>query len=55
MEFDFGDPSESDFHIIKSLVQRYLDAEDLDSSALADLIIDEVRSCECSPFCHQWL
>lgn len=42
MEFDFGDPSEPDFHIIKSLLQRFLDADELDSSALADMIIDEV-------------
>ena len=42
VEFDFGDPSEPDFHIIKSLLQRFLDADELDSSALADMIIDEV-------------
>jgi hypothetical protein len=44
VDFDFCDPSESDFHIVKALVQRMLDGADFDSSAFTDLFIDQVRS-----------
>ena len=43
VDFDFDDPAESDFHIVKTLVQQSLDGADFDSSGLADVLIDKVR------------
>ena len=43
VEFDFGDPEEEDFHIVKALLQRYLHDPNFDSSTMADIIVDKVR------------
>lgn len=52
MEFDFCDPKEEDFHIIKALVHKMLDGKDFDSSVLSDLIISDV--CTYSGGCAVW-
>jgi BCCIP len=44
--FDFAHAAETDFHVIKALLQRYLDGAELDSSQLADALICEVRILE---------
>jgi BCCIP len=43
VDFDFDDPAEPDFHIIKALCQKLRDGGDFDSSTFADAIIDKVR------------
>jgi hypothetical protein len=42
VDFDFDDPGEQDFHIIKALCQRFLDGANFDSSNFADAIIEKV-------------
>lgn len=44
VDFDFCDPAEEDFHIIKALVHKMVDGKDFDSSVLSDLIISDVRT-----------
>lgn len=44
VDFDFCDPSEEDFHIIKALVHKMADGKDFDSSVLSDQIISDVRT-----------
>lgn len=47
VDFDFCDPEESDFHIIKAMVHRYLDGAEFDSSELADNLIEKVQVSSC--------
>eukprot|EP00892_Ulva_mutabilis_P007674 jgi/Ulvmu1/5279/UM022_0073.1 len=54
VEFDFCDPADGDFHIIKALVSKLDDGNDFDSSAMSDLIISDAQissSIRCDADC----
>ncbi len=47
VEFVFGNPKETDYGMVRSLLRRYVDDEKLDKNALADIICEQVRGLCC--------
>jgi hypothetical protein len=45
VDFEFGDPEEGDFEIIKALTQHYVDIPNFDCVSFSDIITDKVWLC----------